>query len=537
MTLLRSVLCAFVVGLGVLWPVPSAAAPADCTAITPLPVAGELPPAGRLACADLRGLDLDQEQLAGADLHGSNLAGASLIQAGLTGADLHGANLAGAKLGQADLAGANLSGANLTGAGIGQTDLKNADLRGAVLTDAATTQVFLTGADLRGADLRGADLRQADLRGADLRGADLRRAVLTQAETDGALGLSDPVPRELDVPRAGQVELNGNDVREDRNDDPVPAAPGEQISYVLLGPAAAIVLILWRRGIGRMMRHRVTTPLQPARLVGGVVGALLVVTGLYLAAVGAIRGIAHLTGGANWATDPGPFGFAATAPQHQLAIAGGALVLGWITLRSAARRRQAAHTSPGGSQVAIGKPTPGWSGPVLPGPVRGAAKVLAFAGLADIAVVVLMLVLDELPASGPWQADTVVGHLVFVAVTTATLFMVAAYLPSGVEVATPSGVVFSAGGREPYLWLSGTTAGKQPASQALPWESLEQVHFIRVLGTADPAKAMITVRLPGADRPGEYPGELPVTPAQVAGLRALLPPEMITEHTRVPSSD
>ncbi|EIN6656536.1 pentapeptide repeat-containing protein [Salmonella enterica subsp. enterica serovar Soerenga] len=76
------------------------------------------------------------------------MRGADLCDADLCGADLRGANLC-----DADLYGANLRGANLCGA----------DLRGA----------NLCGADLRGADLCDADLRGANLCGADLRGADL----------------------------------------------------------------------------------------------------------------------------------------------------------------------------------------------------------------------------------------------------------------------------------------------------------------------------------------------------------------------------
>jgi len=87
-----------------------------------------------------------------------------LRDADLRGADLHDADLSGANLRGADLHDANLRGANLRGA----------DLRGA----------YLRGANLSGANLRDADLRGANLSGTDLRGADLRGANLS-----GALGL------------------------------------------------------------------------------------------------------------------------------------------------------------------------------------------------------------------------------------------------------------------------------------------------------------------------------------------------------------
>ncbi|MFC4852654.1 pentapeptide repeat-containing protein [Actinophytocola glycyrrhizae] len=540
----RSVLGALVVGVGLLVPVSPAVAAVDCAVVTPPPVAGELPPPGQLACTDLRGLDLLQEQLPGADLHGSNLAGVSLRQADLTSADLRGADLTGALLGQADLAGANLQGANLTGAEVTQTDLTNADLRGAVLTEARGIQVFLAGADLRGADLRGMRLGQADLTGADLRGADVTGADLTQAQTDGALGLTDPADggsAGLDVP--GKVELNpgtepDNETEPNIDTTAAPAQPsGTQIAHLLLWPAAAAALAWWRTRLRFQMRHRDTTPLRSAAVVGGIVGIGLVVTGLYLAAVGLVRGFTHLTGDVAWAADPGPLSVLATEPHFQLAFAGGAFVLGCLVMRSTRRRAPAGNPPRAGSQVAVGKPRPGPAEQELSGPARAVLKAVAFAGLADLVIVVALMVLDGLPATGPWRSGTAVGHLVFVAVTTLVLSGFAARARTGNDVATPSGVVFAAGGREPYLWLSGTSSDKHPVSQALPWDALEQVHFIRVLGTADPASVMITVRGPGTGKPTEYPEELRVTPAQVAALRELLPPGMCTDHTRAPASD
>ena len=86
-------------------------------------------------------IDLDDADLAYADLERVNLAGAHLRNANLENAWLAGANLAGA-----DLRGANLREASLT----------SANLRGADLRDANLHFTALMGADLTGADLTGA---------------------------------------------------------------------------------------------------------------------------------------------------------------------------------------------------------------------------------------------------------------------------------------------------------------------------------------------------------------------------------------------
>lgn len=78
-----------------------------------------------------------------------------------------------ANLQGADLRGVDLREANLQGADLQRADLRGADLRGANLQWAG-----LQGADLRRADLQGANLQWADLRGAYLRRADLRGANL-----------------------------------------------------------------------------------------------------------------------------------------------------------------------------------------------------------------------------------------------------------------------------------------------------------------------------------------------------------------------
>ena len=92
-----------------------------------------------------------------------DLRGADLSDASLRGANLRGADLSNANLSNADLRGADLRGANLRGAGLSEADLSNANLRGAGLSEADLSNANLRGADLRGANLRGADLRGADL--------------------------------------------------------------------------------------------------------------------------------------------------------------------------------------------------------------------------------------------------------------------------------------------------------------------------------------------------------------------------------------
>lgn len=83
------------------------------------------------------------------------------------------ADLRGADLGEADLKGANLREADFRGANLGEADLRGANLRKANLGWANLSE-----ADLRGADLRGANLGWANLRGTNLGGARLSEANL-----------------------------------------------------------------------------------------------------------------------------------------------------------------------------------------------------------------------------------------------------------------------------------------------------------------------------------------------------------------------
>lgn len=108
-------------------------------------------------CADLRGTDLSDVDLSGANLRHVNLSCAKLI-----GANLRDANLSGSNLSEAKLMCANLRGADLSDARICDTDLRESNL---------------CGADLHCAYLREADLRGADLHAANLNGVNLWSAV------------------------------------------------------------------------------------------------------------------------------------------------------------------------------------------------------------------------------------------------------------------------------------------------------------------------------------------------------------------------
>jgi uncharacterized protein YjbI with pentapeptide repeats len=142
------------------------------------------------ALLDLRGANLFQASLSGADLREANLSRAdlfraNLFQASLSRADLREANLSGTDLRGANLSNANLNNANLRGANLFQASLSGAninraDLNGADLSNANLFQANLNGADLSNANLSGASLYGTDFFGADLSRADLSRAVLVR---------------------------------------------------------------------------------------------------------------------------------------------------------------------------------------------------------------------------------------------------------------------------------------------------------------------------------------------------------------------
>ncbi|MGI9233241.1 MAG: pentapeptide repeat-containing protein [Woeseiaceae bacterium] len=141
--------------------------------------------------ADLRHACLHRCNLTGADfaaaeLSGSDLSSAELFNSDFTGAimsrvDLERAFLTEANLSLAYLNGANLTGAHLNGANLTSARLNNAQFAGADLSDTR-----LTDADLRGANLENCDLSNANLQGADLTGVNLKGATLLSADFSGA---------------------------------------------------------------------------------------------------------------------------------------------------------------------------------------------------------------------------------------------------------------------------------------------------------------------------------------------------------------
>lgn len=172
----------------------------------------------------LRGRDLTEIDLSGAELSGANLSDTTLIRANLSKAKLNktllrNANLSEALVNEAELVNADLSGATLIRANLTESDLSRAELfradmsganlyialvKSARLNDARLTKANLVGCELQEAsltradlseslamkaflieaDLRWANLRHANLGGADLRNADLREADLRGTNLD-----------------------------------------------------------------------------------------------------------------------------------------------------------------------------------------------------------------------------------------------------------------------------------------------------------------------------------------------------------------
>lgn len=383
---------------------------------------------------------------------------------------------------------ADLRGADLVGADLAQANLNRADLRGADLAGADLTQASLWRADLRDANLTGADLTRAHLGGADLRGATLDGVSAVQAS-----GIDDVLV------------------------DPVGPGWYVQVGYLLLGPAAPLLLAWWRRRLGRLVWHRRITPVRPAGVIAAGVGVAMAVTGLYLLCCGAIRGFADAVTGWLWAVHPGLF---AAEPVTQLWVGAVLLVVAAFVLRG--RRRPPDEQADTG-QLVLGRPTPGRLFVPLGPRQRG---VVALAGVVGLAALVGLFVW--------WVLGTAVslGHLVVVGVATVFLVRAARAGDTAAAPATLSGVVLVTGTRTPYVWLSGLSARRQPANLAVPWDSLEHVYLIRTLGAVTPGTVMITVRLPGVDEPVEYPNELLVSRARTIELGALLPKEKLTEIVR-----
>jgi uncharacterized protein YjbI with pentapeptide repeats len=125
----------------------------------------------------LRGADLQQAYLSGA-----NLAHIDLRDTYLAGAHFEGTDLEGAHLQRANLSGTFLEGADLSDANLANVDLSNAEELWKRGTDMRERGAGLGHADLSGANLTGADLSGANLKGANLKGANLKGANVTDEQ-------------------------------------------------------------------------------------------------------------------------------------------------------------------------------------------------------------------------------------------------------------------------------------------------------------------------------------------------------------------
>ena len=122
---------------------------------------------------DLRGADLSE-----ANLKGANLQGADLRQANLKRANLRKADLGGANLSRACFVDAHLEGASLDDSIIPPVDVMEPIRKGRAID---LSYAILSGAHLEGASLLNAHLFNATLQGTYLEGVDVRGADLSGA--------------------------------------------------------------------------------------------------------------------------------------------------------------------------------------------------------------------------------------------------------------------------------------------------------------------------------------------------------------------
>ena len=123
-----------------------------------------------------------------------NLSRAYLVELFLEDAEMPGVILDGSNLQKARLVGSNLAGSRLV-----MADLEEADLSGVNLENANLYGVNFTNAILSGADLRGADLTRAKLQGANLADAkfDAAEQLALVESLYQASGMPDDIAAEL----------------------------------------------------------------------------------------------------------------------------------------------------------------------------------------------------------------------------------------------------------------------------------------------------------------------------------------------------
>jgi len=175
---------------------------------------------------DLRGINLDSQDLSDLDLSGYDFSFASMNRVNLTRANMSYAVLVEARLEKAVLNECEFIGADLCRAvlnechgkncGFGGADLSHAGLINADLSEAVLSRSILHRADLRAADLTGARLSEADLSYAVFTRASLCDADLKQSNVaHTCFGLADLQRcRLLGIKNFKQADWVGADVRD-----------------------------------------------------------------------------------------------------------------------------------------------------------------------------------------------------------------------------------------------------------------------------------------------------------------------------------
>ena len=130
---------------------------------------------------DLRGINLNNEELSGLDLSGYDFSFASMNRVNFSQSNLSYAILTDAGLDMAVLDECDFIGADLRRASLNECSAKNCGFGGADLSHASMINADLGEAVLSRSSLHYADLRASDLTGARLSEADLSHAVFTRA--------------------------------------------------------------------------------------------------------------------------------------------------------------------------------------------------------------------------------------------------------------------------------------------------------------------------------------------------------------------